>query len=74
MVEANSKLNVIQNKCEHLSPMIECNVGGNGTVHCLKEDFHTFCPYKVRHVRTRRNRIRRSASKSVDLAGLEWLK
>ena len=36
-------------KCQHLSKVVECNVGGFGTLKCVDENFHNECPFKKKH-------------------------
>ncbi|MBS3054677.1 MAG: hypothetical protein J4431_04020 [Candidatus Aenigmarchaeota archaeon] len=42
-------MKILQNRCEHLSPGVECNVGGFGSLQCLDGPFHRQCPFKQRH-------------------------
>lgn len=42
--------------CEHLSPTIECNVGGFGELRCTDPEFHGKCPYKERFIQIKNER------------------
>lgn len=44
----NNMSKLLRGKCEHLS-VIECNVGGFGSLSCLDGDYHEGCPFKKRH-------------------------
>ena len=33
-------------KCQYLSPVLECLVGGKGTVNCLMNNYHRQCKHK----------------------------
>ncbi len=34
-------------KCRHLSPLMNCNVGGSGHAGCADENFHSHCGLKA---------------------------
>ena len=36
-------------KCEHLSPVMDCFAGGFGHIRCFDQDFHENCSFKLNH-------------------------
>ncbi len=34
-------------KCRHLSPLMNCNVGGSGHAGCADENFHSHCKLRM---------------------------
>ncbi|MBI4019660.1 MAG: hypothetical protein HY364_05445 [Candidatus Aenigmarchaeota archaeon] len=49
-------MKILQNRCEHLSPGVECNVGGFGSLQCLDQPFHNQCPFKQNHAELERQK------------------
>lgn len=52
-------------KCEHLSPVMECFAGGFGHIRCFDQDFHENCRFKLNHKKMleERMQIRRDMKK-----------
>lgn len=49
-------VHVPKQKCPHLSPLINCNVGGFAHLGCMDEAFHAHCKFRAAHEKRERSR------------------
>lgn len=49
-------VHVSRQKCPHLSPLINCNVGGFAHMGCTDPNFHEHCKFRAAHEKRERSR------------------
>ncbi len=42
-------VSVPKEKCKHLSPLLDCNIGGSAHLGCMDGNFHAHCKLRLLH-------------------------